>query len=72
VTLTPAQCKGAREMLGWTLLDLGYRSRTSEKTVSRFETNRCVTRADNVEAMRRTLEAAGVAFDGEGRVTLRK
>jgi hypothetical protein len=63
--LTSTQCKAARELLGWTLLDLGYRSRTSEKTVSRFETMRGVTRPDNVEAMRRALETAGVEFIAE-------
>jgi hypothetical protein len=40
--VTPTQCKAARDLLGWKLLDLGYRSRTSEKTVSRFETVRGV------------------------------
>jgi hypothetical protein len=59
-----------RGLLGWGLLDLGYRSRTSEKTVSRFETMRGTTRADNVETMRRTLEGAGVAFGEDGRVRL--
>jgi transcriptional regulator with XRE-family HTH domain len=72
MSLTPAQCKAARELLKWSLLDLGYRARISEKTVSRFETTHHVTRPDNIEAMCRAFEAAGVVFGDDGERVARR
>jgi hypothetical protein len=72
MTLTPAQCRTARDLLGWTLLDLGYRARVSDATILTFEAARRPVGADKVEAIRRTLEAAGVAFAEDGAVRLRE
>jgi transcriptional regulator with XRE-family HTH domain len=76
MTITGAQVKAARELLGWTLLGLGYRARVSEPTISAFEGSRRSVRPDKVEAIRITLETAGVIFveeNGEGPgVRLRK
>jgi transcriptional regulator with XRE-family HTH domain len=72
MTISPQQCKAARELLKWTLLDLGYRARVSEKTVSRFEAAQRIADVNKVEAIRRTLEAAGIIFDEDGRVRLRE
>jgi transcriptional regulator with XRE-family HTH domain len=69
MTITGAQVKAARELLGWTLLGLGYRARVSEPTISAFEGSRRTIRIDKVQAIRLALEAAGVIFveeDGDG------
>jgi len=34
MTITGEQVKAARELLGWTLLDLGYRASVSEATIA--------------------------------------
>jgi transcriptional regulator with XRE-family HTH domain len=74
MTITGSQVKAARKLLGWTLLDLGYRARVSEPTISTFEGASRAIRPDNVQAIRRVLEAAGVIFTngGEPGVQLRK
>jgi transcriptional regulator with XRE-family HTH domain len=69
MSITPGQCKAARELLGWTVLDLGYRARISDSTVMRFEAARLPIRPEKAQAMRTVLEAAGVIFveeNGEG------
>jgi transcriptional regulator with XRE-family HTH domain len=72
MTLTGAQVSAARALLGWTLLDLGYEARVSEPTIAAFEQTLRSIRPVSVEAIKRALEAAGVAFYDDGRVTLRK
>jgi transcriptional regulator with XRE-family HTH domain len=62
---TGAQVKAARELLGWTLLDLGYRAGVSEPTISAFEQTLRTFRPSCVEAIKRALEAAGVEFIAE-------
>jgi transcriptional regulator with XRE-family HTH domain len=70
--VTGAQVKAARELLGWTLLDLGYRASVSEPTISAFERNLRVVAPDKVLAIKRVLERAGVEFEDDGRVRLRE
>jgi transcriptional regulator with XRE-family HTH domain len=72
MTLTGSQVREARELLGWTLLDLAFRARVGDTTILTFEAARRPVRPEKVEAMRRTLEAAGVAFDEDGAVRLRE
>jgi DNA-binding XRE family transcriptional regulator len=62
---TCAQVKAARELLGWTLLDLGYRAGVSEPTISAFEQTLRTFRPSCVEAIKRALEAVGVEFIAE-------
>jgi transcriptional regulator with XRE-family HTH domain len=62
----PVQCRMARAAVGWGVRDLAAAAKVSIDTVVRFE------RGDElkdrtVEAIQRTLEAAGVEFiDGNG------
>lgn len=75
MTVTCKQVKAARELLGWTLLDLGYRADVSEATIAALEMAQRTTRPDKLRAIRRALEAAGVIFveENEGPwVRLRK
>lgn len=51
----------ARSGLRWTLDDLALQSGVSRRTIARFELGGRVT-LHTVEALRKTLEAAGVEF----------
>jgi transcriptional regulator with XRE-family HTH domain len=62
MTITGEQVKAARRLVGWSLLDLGYRARVSDTTIITFETARRLIRSENVQAIQRTLESAGVIF----------
>jgi transcriptional regulator with XRE-family HTH domain len=65
IPITGAQVMAARALLGWSLLDLGYRARVSEPTVAAFEQTLRTVRPTRVEAMKRALEAAGIKFIAE-------
>lgn len=60
--LTPAQTRAARGLLGWSQADLAERSKVGLSTIGNFEAGRSSMMAANLEAMRRTLESAGVQF----------
>ena len=67
--MTPDQVTAARELLGWSKLQLGIRSGTSLYMVKTFErTGRVVPLLDRrapddaLSAVRATLEAAGIEF----------
>lgn len=74
--ILPAQVRGARGLLGWTLDQLIAASGVTKSTLIRFENATVTPRASTIEAIRAALEAAGVIFiqqngDGPG-VRLRK
>jgi transcriptional regulator with XRE-family HTH domain len=60
--LTPAQCRAARGWLDWTQKDLADRARVSMSTIRDFESGKRTPIANNVEALRRSIEAAGVSL----------
>ena len=71
--VTPYQVKAARALLGWSKLQLGLRSNTSEYIVTRFEKAGQVAgqygqaeQSNPIAAIRATLEAAGIEFTNEG------
>lgn len=59
-----AQIRGARAMLGWSAGQLAAASKVSLATIQRAESENGQVRmtAANAEAIRRTLESAGVQF----------
>jgi transcriptional regulator with XRE-family HTH domain len=72
--ITPEQSRAARGLLDWSQTELGTRSNLSESTIRDFEKGRRVPTINNLEAIQRALEAAGVEFtngDGPG-VRMRK
>ena len=74
--ILPAQVRGARGLLGWTLDQLIAASGVPKSTLIRFENATVAPRASTIEAIRTALEEAGVIFiqqngDGPG-VRLRK
>jgi transcriptional regulator with XRE-family HTH domain len=76
MTITPAQVKEARLLLGWTQSELGGQAGVSATTVAYTETDRPRRPAIGLSAIRQALEDAGVIFveeNGEGPgVRLRK
>lgn len=62
------QCKMARVALNWTAKDLAEKAKVGVATVNRFEGGQARPITATLEAMQRTLEAAGVRFTDEGGV----
>ena len=58
--LTPEQCRAARGWLDWSQSDLAKLAHVSLSTVRDFEKGRRMPIANNMEALRRAIEAAGV------------
>jgi transcriptional regulator with XRE-family HTH domain len=64
--MTPDQSRAARGLLDWSQAELAARSNLSESTIRDFEKGRRVPSINNLAAVRRALEAAGVEFiDGD-------
>ncbi len=76
MTITPAQSRAARGILDWSQTELAQRSNLSESTIRDFEKGRRVPSVNNLAAVQRALEAAGVEFipenGGGAGVRLRK
>ena len=67
--LTSAQIRAARALIRWSALELAERSGVGVTTIRRAELTASETKLTRVndQAIRRTLEAAGVEFiDAEG------
>jgi len=64
--MTRDQSRAARGLLDWSQAELAARSNLSESTIRDFEKGRRVPSINNLAAIRRALEAAGVEFiDGD-------
>jgi len=59
---TPPQCRGARGILDWTQERLATEAQVSLSTVKDFESGRRTPIVNNLAAMQRALEAAGIEF----------
>lgn len=60
--LSPEQSRAARAWLDWSQEDLAKRATVSLSTVRDFEKGRRVPIANNLQAMQRALETAGIKF----------
>lgn len=69
--LTPEQSRAARGWLEWSQDDLAKRANVSLSTVRDFEKGRRVPIANNLEAIRKALEGAGISCltDEAGKAT---
>jgi ribosome-binding protein aMBF1 (putative translation factor) len=63
VRMTPAQCRAARGLLGWTAADLARAASVSVFTIRNFEEERSVPDPAIVRSMRRAFDGAGIRFD---------
>jgi hypothetical protein len=72
VTISPAQCKAARRLLGWSTKRLAERAGIGRSTVWVFEANIRPLGEWCVLVMQRALEDAGVECTCEDGVRLRQ
>lgn len=64
--MTPEQCRAARAWLNWSQRDLAAKAQVSSSTIRDFEAGRRVPHANNLTAIRRVLEEAGMQFQFAG------
>lgn len=64
--MTPAQSRAARGLLDWSQTALAQAANLSESTVRDFEKGRRVPSINNLAAIKRALEDAGVIFQDAG------
>jgi transcriptional regulator with XRE-family HTH domain len=66
--MSPQQSRAARAWLGWSQVELAKRAGVSLSTVQDFERGQRTPIANNIAAMRRVIEAAGMQllFDKNG------
>lgn len=67
----PEQCRAARALLDWSQSQLALAAGVGVSTVKLFEKGTRQPMRQNLEAMRRALEQAGVDFLGDRGVQLR-
>jgi transcriptional regulator with XRE-family HTH domain len=76
MTITAAQCRAARGLLGWTQQELAALAGVGVVTIYQFEAGKAAPRRATLMVIRLAMEAAGVKFidangDGPG-VRMRK
>jgi transcriptional regulator with XRE-family HTH domain len=58
--MSPEQCRAARAWLNWSQEELATKAQVSNSTLRDFETGRRIPIANNLMAIRRALEEAGM------------
>jgi len=76
MTITPNQCRAAREMLKWRREDLQKITKLSRETIGNFEREISKPTARTLIDLRKAFEDAGIEFinddKGEGLIVLKK
>jgi transcriptional regulator with XRE-family HTH domain len=62
MTVTAAQLRGARAMLGWTSGDLALRSRVHRRTVRKLESGEATPQRATIAKIVAAIEAGGIEF----------
>ena len=71
MTISPEQCRAARAWLSWSQGELAERASVGLSTVKSFEGGARIPIANNLSAIQRALEEAGVTmvFDDAGKAS---
>ena len=64
--ITPAKCRAARAALNMTQRQLSKLAQVSHGTITRYEADRGLPVRNNLLALEKALEAAGITFHGSG------
>lgn len=70
MTITPAQCRAARAILGWNQEALVEASGVTKSTIANFEISKSNPNPRTIAALRSALEAAGIEFLESGAPSL--
>jgi ribosome-binding protein aMBF1 (putative translation factor) len=62
MTLIAAQCRTARQLLGWSLEELAHKVRLSELDIARFEAGKTAMSFIGIAIIQRAFEIAGTEF----------
>ena len=62
MTISPAQCRAARALLGWSQEELSNHSRIAKKSIADFERGARLPHDRTVIAVRSALESSGIEF----------
>ena len=65
MSISSAQCRAARALVGWSQGQLATASKVAKATIANFEAGKRAPYERTLEDMRRALEDAGVEFLGE-------
>jgi transcriptional regulator with XRE-family HTH domain len=71
MSFTPAQCRAARALIGWSQDQLANASRVAKATIANFETGDRAPYERTLADIRRALESAGVEFTNGGQPGVR-
>lgn len=64
--IVPEQCRAGRALVNMSQETLAAAAKVGLSTIRNFEAGRSIPVTNNLEAIRRSLESAGVVFEGEG------
>lgn len=63
--MVPAQVRAARNWLAWTQAELAARASVGLSTIKAFEAGKRQPIANNIEAIQKALESAGIRFTAD-------
>ena len=66
ILIDPAKMRAARAVLNWTQRELGLRAAVSHGAITRFELKGGTMMRNNILAIQRVFEQAGITFHGAG------